>query len=297
MGSVILLSNRLRKAWTEKKINKNNSEIKNNANIEALKKIGINSIDEYYRLLISKMNEVNSKYKIESIEFVDEPVPVIGSNAINAGRIIKKVNDEIITQAYIFVSNPNLGSRNIFGSQQLFPGLSRLISHYIPSPSFDLANLPIYFVNGSTDKITNSMQETIMGMALMDVRYVQLFNEESLPDGLFRNNLVGYSRFISNEINAKKNGIVITDFYNLNYIEKKISFTTKTFKEDKIDSFGSSDRFFVIKAYPALILADKEKYSIDITKIQNFLSTYNKGKNNLEPFIQFAQKLGGRERR
>lgn len=286
----------MRKAWTEKKINKNNSEIKNNANIEALKKIGINSIDEYYRLLISKMNKVNSKYKIESIEFVDEPVPVIGSNAINAGRIIKKVNDEIITQAYIFVSNPNLGSRNIFGSQQLFPGLSHLIRHYIPSPSFDLANLPIYFVNGSTDKITNSMQETIMGMSLMDVRYVQLFNEESLPNGLFRNNLVGYSRFISNEINVKKNGIVITDFYNLNYIEKKISFTTKTFKEDKIDSFGSSDRFFVIKAYPALILADKEKYSIDITKIQNFLSTYNKGKNNLEPFIQFAQKLDGRER-
>lgn len=296
MGSTILLSKKLKDAWSEDRVDKNTSEVKPNLNLEALKRVGIKSIDEYYQLLISKMNEINSKYKIDSVEFVDEPVPVIGKNAINAGRIVENVNGEIIPRAYIFISSPNLGSRNIFGSQQLFPGLSYVVKHYISSPSYELANFPIYFINGSTDNVTESMQETIMGMSLMNVRYVQLFDSDALPSGLFESNLVGYSRFISNDTNIKEYGTVITDFYELDYLNKKISFTTQTFKEKKIASFGSSDRFFVIKAYPALILADEEMYDIDVTKIQNFLATYNKGRSNLEPFIQFAQKLEKRER-
>ena len=83
-------------------------------------------------------------------------------------------------------------SSEIFGSQQLFPGLSYLVNHYIGSPSYELANLPIYFVNGSTDNVTESMQETIMAMSLMGVRYVQVFNEETLPAGVFESDLIGF---------------------------------------------------------------------------------------------------------
>lgn len=296
MGSTILLNKKLRKAWTEDKINSKTSEVKPNSNIVALRKAGISEINDYYNLLITKINEINSKYKVDSIKFVDEPVPAIGSRAINAGLIEKEVGGEKIPLAYIFVSNPNLGSRNIFGSQQLFPGLSYLVNRYLHSPSYELANLPIYFVNGSTDNVTESMQETIMAMSLMKVRYVQLFNEETLPKGVFENDLIGFSRFITNDTKKRASGIIHTDFYELDKNNKKIIFTTSSLKEKNIKSFGSSDRFFVIKAYPALILADEEMYDIDISKIKEFLSTYRKGKNNLEPFIKFAKKLEERER-
>lgn len=296
MSSTILLSKRLQKAWTEDKVDSKLSEVKPNPNIAALRKVGISEVKDYYNLLITKMNEINSKYKVDSIKFVDEPVSAIGSHAINAGLIEKEVGGERIPLAYVFVSNPNLGSRNIFGSQQLFPGLSYLVNRYIHSPSYELANLPIYFVNGSTDNVTESMQETIMAMLLMGVRYVQVFNEKALSDIVFESDLVDFSRFITNDTEKRVPGIIHTDFYELDKNNKTIIFTTSSLKEENIESFGSSDRFFVIKAYPALILADEERYDIDVSRIEIFLFTYRKGKNNLEPFIEFAKKLEERER-
>jgi len=295
MGSSILLSEKLKKAWFEEKIDSNTSEVKNNLNYTALKNAGIFEIDKYYELLISKMNKINSKYKVDSVKFVNEPVPIIGNRAINAGMIEKEVDGEKIPLAYVFVSNPYLGSRNIFGAQQLFPGLSYLVDYFLDSPSYELANLPIYFINASTDNITESMQKTIMAMLLMGVRYVQIFNEEILLD--FENDLVKYSRFISNDNDMEKNSpVILTDFYELDTLHKTIVFTTTSLKEDKIESFGSSDRFFVIKAYPALILADELAYDIDVSRIKSFLFKFKKGRNNLEPFIKFANKLKRRER-
>lgn len=294
MSSTILLNNKLKKNWTENKIDSETSQIKENPNLISLKKVGILGINEYCELLVKKMNEKNSKYQISNVEFIDEPVPIIGNNAMNAGIIVKNINNERKPLAYIFVSSPNLGSRNIFGSQQLFPGLSYLVSNYMFSPSYDLANLPIYFINGSTDKITESMQETILAISLMDVRYVQIFEDSPYSNDLSNSDLIGYSKFITNEASHSNDGIIHTDFYELNSNNKTITFTTKSFKN--LDSYGSSDRFFVIKAYPALILADKEKYNIDTSEIEFFLNQHNKGKNNLEPFLKYAKKLEERQR-
>ncbi len=297
MGSILLLNKKLQESWIKDRINKKTGKIRKNANIEALARIGISEITEYYRLLIKKINSINSKYKVERIEFVDKPIPFINIQALNAGMIIKKENNgENIPLAYVFVSNPSLGSRNIFGAQQLFPGLSYLIKKFISAPFYELVNLPVYFINASTDNVTESMQETITAMSLMNVRYIQLFNEELLPDGVLSSNLIKYSRFISNDTLERPVGTIYTDFYMLDSIRKKLTFTTETFKIKNIASFGSSDRFFVIKAYPALILADEEMYEIDVSKIKSFLSIYGKGRSNLEPFIEFAEKLKGRGR-
>lgn len=296
MGATILLNKKLQEAWVKDKVDKKSFNVKQNPNLCALKKKNIIDIEDYYTLLINKLNEKNSKYEIDRIEFVDEPIPYISVQALNAGMIVKRGEIENIPLAYVFISNPSLGSRNIFGAQQLFPGLSHLISRFILSPSYELTNLPVYFVNGSIDNVTESMQETITAMTLMGIRYVQIFDESQLPDGIFDSNLVKYSKFISNDLLKNQKDLIYTDFYKLDLNSKKITFITNTFKENNPDRFGSSDRFFVIKAYPALILADEERYDIDITNIQKFLSIYNKGRSNLEPFIKFAEKLESRER-
>lgn len=261
MSSVIFLSNKLKESWEKNVMDKKTNEISTNSNLLALRKVRINTIEDYCKLLIEEMNKINSKYMISDVEFVDIPVPGNSKSALNAGRIAKKIDNEYYTEAYIFISNPYLGSRNIFGSQQIFPGLSYLIKNYINSPSYELANHPIYFINGSTDSITESMIKTLVSIELMGIRYVQLFKSKKEIIKKPKNDLVWYSNFISNNENGDKdnNGVIKTDYYEIDYINREISFSTKTFKEDDISKFGSSDRFFVVKSYPALILADQDK--------------------------------------
>ncbi|MFV5769288.1 hypothetical protein [Mammaliicoccus sciuri] len=296
MSTLILLNEKLHNAITLEDKDNKNSDSKKKTHISSLKNIGINEVEAYYDLLLKKMNEKYPKYKINNIKFVSDPIPFIKTSPINAGMIVKQIEEEYIPLAYIFLSMPKLGSRNIFGAQQLFPGLSYLVKEFINSPSFTLANLPIYFVNGSTDYVTESMQETITAINLMDVGYVQLFDEESLPQKLFKSNLIQYSKFISNdEIDTSKK-VITTDFYNLDFENKKLIFRADYLVKAANSSFGSSDRFFVIKSYPAVILADEMKYTIDISEIKSFIEDYSYGKNNIMPFIDYTEKLKKRER-
>ena len=52
MGSTIVLSKKLQKAWTEDKVDSKSSEVKTNPNTVALRKVGISEINDYYNLLI-----------------------------------------------------------------------------------------------------------------------------------------------------------------------------------------------------------------------------------------------------
>jgi len=54
MGSTIVLSKKLQKAWTEDKVDSKSSEVKTNPNTVALRKVGISEINDYYNLLIKK---------------------------------------------------------------------------------------------------------------------------------------------------------------------------------------------------------------------------------------------------
>lgn len=291
MPSTILLNTRLEKSWTsEGRISKAGKKTENE-NIKALNKLGISNIDEYHNLIISKLNSVNSKLAVDKIEFTELPIESV-NRAINAGVIVEKNNDACIPLAYVFISNPHLGSRNIFGAQQLFPGLSYLIEKYMDSPSFDLVNLPVYFINASTDKVTESMFETIMALSMMGIRYIQIFNEESLPASLVDKNLISFSRRIATSIDGSR---IKTDYYEIDTTNKIITFTTD-YLEKNPDSFGSSDRFYIMKAYPALISADLENYTVDIDKVKLFNSRFRKGCNNIEPFIKYATKLLERKR-
>ena len=52
------------------------------------------------------------------------------------------------------------------------------------------------------------MQETIMAMNLMNIRYIQLFDDNKLPDGIFEGDLIKFSRFISNDTVKRPQGII-----------------------------------------------------------------------------------------
>ncbi|WP_225744450.1 hypothetical protein [Marinilactibacillus sp. Marseille-P9653] len=288
----IYLDIRVKNTLIDKKHDKKTGQMIDNNHKRVMVENGIDNLDQYNNIVIERVNEYNPKLNITGIEYVETPVAVIGRNAVYSG-LIERIDDDGVKSslAYIFISYPEVGSRNAFGSQHLFPGLSKLVDFYIDSPSYDLANLPIYFVNGSFDNITNSMLETVISMKLMGINYIQLHNSNSVTVDLDYYDLKKYSRFISNDRSLTNDtNIIKTDFYNIDINLKKIQFITNSFSCN-LETFGSKDRFFVIKSYPALILADELGYVIDVTAISSFVETHNRGRNNFIPFIKYAEKL------
>ena len=256
------------------------------AKAEKLNEIGIHSIDDYFKLFKFKVKLANPKFESISIKFTREPIiSFMGKNYLNTGLIIGENKVQI---AYLFISSLFLNSRNIFGAQQIFPSLSDLVAHFIETPMYELVNLPVYFVNGSVDNITESMKANIVSIYLMGIHYVQMFNESFNSEAIGKNDLKGYIKYISDKKDEVLESID-TDFFKVNFCNKKIVFKKKTLKED--NNMGSSDRFFVIKAYPALMLAYDENYEIDISEIQQFLDSHAMGKSNLLPFLEYAEKL------
>ncbi|CAI3503894.1 hypothetical protein [Enterococcus cecorum] len=256
------------------------------------KKHGIYSEDDFYKIIIEKINEINSKYGISKIEFSNDPIYFLNKSFKNAGIIVQKDKEKQKGLAYVFLTTPTLEARNSFGAQQIFPGLSKLVEYFIDSPNFELTNLPVYFINSTIENMPASKLETIAAISLMNIRYIQIFEPELVPDTLFALNLFSYSRYISNDEEQNNEKIIYTDYYILDKENKKITFIDDTLKN--IESFGSRDRFFVIKSYPALILADRLTYNVDCSKIDTFIRTYNKGCSNLLPFLKYAKKLNER---
>lgn len=303
MSSVILLDEKFKKSFLDKR-SESGTFLGNK---------GIYTFDDYCITLINKFNSKYPKYRVSGVQIVDTPVI---SNAMNLGIIVKESKQHVrIPLAYVVVSTPTIGSRNDFGAQQLFPGMSYLIKKYIDSPSYTLANLPIYFVNGCIENVTDSMKISIYGMIIMDIGYVDVFeNNPEIKKEVFRRDLKEYSlkmlyskgsknkSLIESEINRlKASNTIHTDFFYVDFSRKSVKFVNDyLIKKDKngkiaMSKFGSSDRFFIMRSYPALILADEFNYDVDISEIEEFLNRFNKGKKNLEPFVCYANKL--RERR
>lgn len=253
-----------------------------------LKGKGIYSLNDYAQLIMKGINSINSKYSLKEVRFVDNPISFLDKQSLNSGMI---VGEDELPIAYIFLSSPSLNSRNIFGAEQLFPGLSNLIMHFINSYSCELANLPIYFINGSADKVTKSMEATVTAIKLMGVRYLQLFNNEMVTNDKVKRNLLDYSKIIENEEVNQKSGFIQTDYYELDNVDKKITFKSIKLRKQNMKSFGSSDRFFAVRAYPALILADEGGFDIDLKEIEQFTAEFKNGKNTFETFLSFAKKL------
>ena len=266
----------------KKKLDSDISEL----NKEKSEKISIQTDTDYIKLLKSKIKLANPKFEKIDVKFVEKPIPFIKQNFLNTGIIIGEDKSQI---AYLLISGLKLNSRNILGAQQIFPTLSYIIEKFIKAPMCDLVNLPVYFVNGSMDYINDSMEASIISIRLMGIKYVQMFNSYYKSKKIINNDLREYLKYIRH--NNDKPEIVDTDFFSVDFRNKKIVFRKTTFKENNLKNFGSSDRFFVIKAYPALILAFDEDYDIDVSEIQQFLDSKKVGKSNLLPFLEYANKL------
>lgn len=292
MKGIILFSNKLKEAWLAQEKHK-----------KVLSEVG--GLEVFCNQIIKEVNFVNSKYNVTEVKFVNiDEIPelfYLGSQA--AGYIVEERDRKYILNAYICITNPDMGSRNAIGAQQLFPALSKLVEKYINSPGYELANLPIYFLYGSKDSMTDSIKQSIIAMELIGVKCIPLFNKGTfLTEDIrlrltkeFRQyshyNLWEYANLLAKEKNDDNNDEIKTDYFIVNRASKTLKFINKSFANGDL---GSRDRFFVIKAYPALILADNLKYNIELDEMVQYVENHSCGNSNFNPFIHYAKKLIGR---
>ena len=283
--------------------------------------------------VIEAINKHNTKLKISAIEYlkIEDQFPHLDFFEKYYGVIVEdfeieesqkglyndkkyyvwKLESEWFvrkTLIYVLMSLNKEGARNTFIAQSFFPEAIEFIRLYNSSPSFSIANHPIYYINYVDKKITaNSIIRDIAGMATSGIENIEVFYKVDqlidIPENIEKF-LIKYDKdFDSTKIPYK------TDAFEID-IKNKIT----KIKIDKLvigkylkykNGFGSEYQFkasdeklYWMKIVPIIILSWKNKYTIDYTMLEDF---YNQNKNHFasddEKFerfsilIQFIKKI------
>jgi len=249
-----------------------------------------------------KLNRFNSAMSIESIEYVDikerfqsveagcytgliveekeitpsekEPHQSKGEyvywdcedNAFKAQKIF----------AYVFISPEKVQARNSFVSQAIFPELLDYMERYLSSPSFTIANHPIFFINISKEQIkAKSIIRNFIGLELLDIRYFELFGPSFDPHTdmptVFEDLLIEY-------YNCTKMPCR-TDWFEVNGLHRYFSFDFSKFvpggllelnSSGNVQFHGSNEKFFILNALPVAVWALKAGYDVDLSSFETF---------------------------
>ena len=250
--------------------------------------------------LLSVLNKFNGKLNLSSVEYSDlrEDYGLIQKKS---GLIIKETisdngHKSNLIIAYVFLSNENISSRNSFVSQIIFPELTEKMKLYLNSPSFDILNHPIYFINMIKDDITaNSIIRDFSLLHALDVNIIELFNNENINLSNIPNEIEKFidEYYFNLDLEPK--------FFELNLEENliKLKFPEEELLNDDKDGFkGSSEKFYWTEILPISVLATKNNLKIDFEEFENFVVKYKKklGDNNKKiircsTIIEFLKKL------
>lgn len=192
--------------------------------------------------------------------------------------------------AYVFVSPSKADSRNSFVSQTIFPELFEYMERFIGSPSFGVANHPVFFLNIVWNPIkAPSTIRDFIGLEAMGIHYIDVFGPSFDPDKDMPTDL---SHFVA-DYYGKIGPIVTTDYFEVeDFLEKKFSFVFNKFilhpagildqaADGTVHFHGSNEKFFVMSALPAAMMAVKERFEIDLSSFETFCE--NNGHYKFKP--------------
>jgi len=241
--------------------------------------INVESIDDFKNILISKIFSVNKKIIISEIIFTRSE-----EKSENYGYIWDEKSNFII--AYIFIIPPLTDSRSGFLAQHVMPVLSKLINQSIDSNSYEITNHPVYIINTNEFEIVSSKAGYIIGAKILGCRYIDVFNRDEYHYLKAANiysaidTLKGYDVLLQR---INKQGI--NNYFTVDDLNKRISFKTTTL----VDGTNTNERYFyTMKVFPALYLASKENYQIDLHEFMNSSHTTNP---TLDAFLRYGIKL------
>lgn len=280
--------------------------------------------------VIEAINNYNTKLQVSSIEYLNikDQFPHLNFFGKYAGIIVEDDKIEEIQKdryienkyfvweshgewyarksvIYVFVGDKELVGRSSY-SQLFFPVVSEFMGLYLSSPSFSIANHPMYYINFSSGKLPDSSMKQTAGMIASGIEYIEVFYTNSslvdVPNSI-RDFLIKYKEdFESTDITyasenfqidltnkitrINTNKLVLGDILDL-----KNGGSQYTFK-------GSKEKFYLIDIIPVIILSWKSRYEIDYTQLEEFynlnIANFSPGDDKFHRFfllIQFIKKI------
>ena len=240
--------------------------------IDALANKGYNSIDDFTREILSRLNQFDKNLNLSSIAY---------HTLQDTDTYIGVILDEFLNKQYnVCIIPPKLGTRSGFLSQQIFGFISNLINGQQTSESYTICDKPVIIVNCMVDSLANSAICNIIGSKIIGFKYIDIFNRNedfgisisNLSD--FINTVSQYKKSISQDIELQDDTLILKT-------ERLKDFST---------SLTNEPYYFAINAYPAVMLAKKEGYKIDSSDFETKLAA-GKSNKNIQAFVRFLKGL------
>ena len=240
--------------------------------IDALANKGYNSIDDFTREILSRLNQFDKNLNLSSIAY---------HTLQDTDTYIGVILDEFLNKQYnVCIIPPKLGTRSGFLSQQIFGFISNLINGQQTSESYTICDKPVIIVNCMVDSLANSAICNIIGSNIIGFKYIDIFNRNedfgtsisNLSD--FVNTVSQYKKSISQDIELQDDTLILRT-------ERLKDFST---------SLTNEPYYFAINAYPAVMLAKKEGYKIDSSDFETKLAA-GKSNKNIQAFVHFLKGL------
>lgn len=239
--------------------------------IDALANKGYNSIDDFTREILNRLNQFDTNLNLRSIAY---------HTLQDTDTYIGVILDEFLNKQYnVCIIPPKLGTRSGFLSQQIFGFISNLIIGQQTSESYTICDKPVIIVNCMVDSLANSAICNIIGAKIMGFKYIDVFNR-SEDFGKSVSTLTEFVDTVSPHKDISKDMTVSDNTLVLNTQRLK-GFTT---------SLTNEPYYFAINAYPAIILAKKEGIVIDSKDFEEKLAA-GKSNKNIQAFVRFLKGL------
>ena len=239
--------------------------------ITALSNNGYDSADSFIKEILKRINGFDASLNLRTISY---------HTLQDTDTYIGIILDEYLNKLYnICVIPPILGTRSGFLSQQIFGFISNLVNGCkISNPLFPV-DKPVIIVNCMVDSLADSAICNIIGAKIMGFNYIDIFNRKE-DFGSSNPTLANFVNTISNYKDISKD-IELTDNTLVLKTQRLKGFTT---------SLTNEPYYFAITAYPAVILAKKEGYKIDIDDFE-YKFVHGKPNKNIKAFITFVKEL------
>ena len=233
---------------------------------------GYNSIDDFTREILRRLNQFDTNLNLRSIAY---------HTLQDTDTYIGVILDEFLNKQYnVCIIPPKLGTRSGFLSQQIFGFISNLINGQQTSESYTICDKPVIIVNCMVDSLANSAICNIIGSNIIGFKYIDIFNRNedfgtsisNLSD--FVNTVSQYKKTLSQDIELQDDTLILRT-------ERLKDFST---------SLTNEPYYFAINAYPAVMLAKKEGYKIDSSDFETKLAA-GKSNKNIQAFVRFLKGL------
>lgn len=238
--------------------------------------IGVDTVEDMKNRIKDRLNENNPKLEIASIRKEDKNI--IKNRINNSGRVSMFAgyleNANGIVDALFFYVDPDAGNANDFLASKIPPvilGIYR--NHACSKHDLHINNMPVYVVSVCTSsRVSNaSVKQQIICAETMGIKYIDVF-DNPLYD-------IINSQTVMDEIRSIKTIKAFSELVSQSGTNDsfKIDEASKTLSVICVNMLQRTNdtayiyRWF-LKCIPAVYLASKEGYTIDLSAIRTITS-------------------------